>query len=369
MNTINSTDIINYKKHGFDGAKYIRLQKEKILDRIANFSGGRLYLEIGGKFMYDTHAARVLPGFDPESKKEIFSSLKDQAEILFCVNAKDILSNRQLSNQNIDYKDYVYQLIRNIEKNIWIKPHIVINNIDVSNMFDVILAFEKDFQRKQYKVRERYKINWYPHNMDSILSEDGFGNDDHIPLTKNLILVTWAASSSGKMSTCLGQIYLDHQIDIKSWYAKYETFPIWNIAIDHPINLAYEAATIDIGDYNMMDTYHKKAYGQDAVNYNRDVEAFEIVMGIAKKVVNHKNYMVKYQSPTDMGISCAGMAITSDEIVSIASLAEIERRKAWYQEQIDRWEGKQEWTTKCDELYAKAKKYCDDKKHDLTMKL
>jgi len=198
MNTINSTDIINYKKHGFDGAKYIRLQKEKILDRIANFSGGRLYLEIGGKFMYDTHAARVLPGFDPESKKEIFSSLKDQAEILFCVNAKDILSNRQLSNQNIDYKDYVYQLIRNIEKNIWIKPHIVINNIDVSNMFDVILAFEKDFQRKQYKVRERYKINWYPHNMDSILSEDGFGNDDHIPLTKNLILVTWAASSSGK---------------------------------------------------------------------------------------------------------------------------------------------------------------------------
>jgi len=369
MNTINSTDIINYKKHGFDGAKYIRLQKEKILDRIANFSGGRLYLEIGGKFMYDTHAARVLPGFDPESKKEIFSSLKDQAEILFCVNAKDILSNRQLSNQNIDYKDYVYQLIRNIEKNIWIKPHIVINNIDVSNMFDVILAFEKDFQRKQYKVRERYKINWYPHNMDSILSEDGFGNDDHIPLTKNLILVTWAASSSGKMSTCLGQIYLDHQIDIKSWYAKYETFPIWNIAIDHPINLAYEAATIDIGDYNMMDAYHKKAYGQDAVNYNRDVEAFEIVMGIAKKVVNHKNYMVKYQSPTDMGISCACMAITSDEIVSIASLAEIERRKAWYQEQIDRWEGKQEWTTKCDELYAKAKKYCDDKKHDLTMKL
>jgi len=369
MATINSTDTINYKKHGFDGDKYIRLQKEKILDRIANFSGWRLYLEIGGKFMNDTHAARVLPGFDAESKKKIFESLKGQAEILFCVNATDILSNRQLSNQNISYKDYVYQLIRNIEKNIWIKPHIVINNIDVGNMFDVILDFEKDFQRKQYRVRERYKITWYPHNTDMILSEDGFGNDDHIPLTKNLVLVTGAASSSGKMSTCLGQIYLDHQIDIKSWYAKYETFPIWNIALEHPVNLAYEAATVDIGDYNMMDEYHKKAYGQDSVNYNRDVEAFEIVMSIAKKIVNHKNYMVKYQSPTDMGISCAGMAISDDAVVSIASLHEIERRKVWYQEMIDRKEGKQERTGKCDELYAKAKKYCEDKKYDLGMKL
>ena len=156
---INSTDIINYKKHGFDAEKYIRLQKEKILDRIANFGGGRLYLEIGGKFMYDTHASRVLPGFDPESKKNIFSALKANAEVLFCVNAADIISNRQLSNQNIDYKDYVYQLIRNIEKHIGLKPHIVINNIDVGNMFDVVLAFEKDFQRKQYRVRERYKIN------------------------------------------------------------------------------------------------------------------------------------------------------------------------------------------------------------------
>lgn len=369
MTTINSTDTINYKKHGFDGDKYIRLQKEKILDRIANFGGGRLYLEIGGKFMNDTHAARVLPWFDAESKKNIFASLKSQAEVLFCVNANDILSNRQLSNQNIDYKEYVYQLIRNIERNIWIKPHIVINNIDVTNMFDVILAFEKEFQRKQYRVRERYKINWYPHDIKTILSEDGFGNDDHIPLTKNLILVTGAASSSGKMSTCLGQIYNDHQIDIKSGYAKYETFPIWNIALEHPVNLAYEAATVDIGDYNMMDSYHKKAYGQDAVNYNRDVEAFEIVMSIAKKIVTHKNYMVKYQSPTDMWINCAGMAITDDEVVSIASLAEIERRKWRYQEQAERWEGKPERSEKCDELYAKAKKYCEGKKYDLDLKI
>ncbi len=366
---INSTDIINYKKEGFDWEKYIRLQKEKILDRIANFSGGRLYLEIGGKFIYDAHAARVLPGFDPESKKKIFESLKHQTEILFCVNAHDILSNRQLSNQNIEYKDYVYQMIKNIERNIWIKPHIVINNIDITDRFDIILEFEKDFQRKQYRVWERYKIQGYPHNTDVILSEEGFGHDDHIPLTKNLILVTWAASSSGKMSTCLGQIYNDHQIDIKSGYAKYETFPIRNLPLEHPVNLAYEAATVDIGDYNMIDTYHKKAYGIDAVNYNRDVEAFDVVMNIAKKIVNHKNYMVKYQSPTDMGISCAGMAITNDEICCIASLAEILRRKEWYQQQIDRNEGKEERLTKCDEIYEKAKKYCMEKKYDITMKI
>lgn len=369
MATINSTDIINYKKHGFDGAKYIRLQKDQILDRIANFSGGRLYLEIGGKFMYDAHASRVLPWFDPESKKNIFSSLKGQAEILFCVNATDILSNRQLSNQNVDYKEYVYQMIRSIEKNIWIKPHIVINNIDILNMFDVILEFEKDFQRKQYRVRERYKINGYPHNTDMILSEDGFGNDDHIPLTKNLILVTGAASSSGKMSTCLGQIYLDHQIDIKSGYAKYETFPIWNVALEHPVNLAYEAATIDIWDHNIMDPYHKKAYGQDSVNYNRDVEAFEIVMSIARKIVNHKNYMVKYQSPTDMGISCAGMAITNDEIVSVASLEEIKRRKGRYQEQIKRWDGETKRLEACDKLEEKCLKYMSDKKYTPNLKI
>lgn len=369
MSTINSSDIINYKKHGFDGATYIRLQKEKILDRISNFSGGRLYLEIGGKFMYDAHAARVLPWFDAESKKNIFSLLKNQAEILFCVNANDIIANRQLSNQDIDYKDYVYQMIRNIEKNIGIKPHIVINNIDIGNMFDMILDFEKDFQRRQYRVRERYKINGYPYNIDAILDEDGFGHDDHIPLTKNLVLVTGAASSSGKMSTCLGQIYLDHQIDIKSWYAKYETFPIWNLPLAHPVNLAYEAATIDIGDANMLDTYHKKAYGQDAVNYNRDMEAFEIVMNIAKKIVTHKNYMIKYQSPTDMGINCSGMAITQDNIVCIASLAEIQRRIGWYQQQVDRWAGKQERIEKCNELYAQAKTYCEDKKYDIDMKI
>lgn len=328
-----------------------------------------MYLEIWGKFMYDAHAARTLPWFDPESKKKIFLSLKDQAEILFCVSADDILQNRQLTNEDIEYAEYVESMVRTIERNIGIRPHIVINKIDVENMFDLILQFEQSFQRKWYRVWERYKINWYPHNTKKVLSEDGFGNDDHIPLTKNLVLVTWAASSSGKMSTCLWQIYLDHEIDIKSWYAKYETFPIWNIPLQHPINLAYEAATVDIGDSNQMDTYHKKAYGIDSVNYNRDIEAFEIVMSIAKEVVTHKNYMVKYQSPTDMGISCAGFAITDDEVVSIASLNEIRRRRDWYQQMIDRKEGDKKWIVACDALEEQCLVYCKEKGYDIDNKL
>ena len=190
MNTINSSDTLPLKKFGFDGEKYLRLQKEKILDRISNFGGGRLYLEIGGKFMTDAHASRVLPGFPADAKKTIFSSLQDQAEILFCVHANDIINDRQLSNQDIDFKQYVWNMLRSIEKNVGIRPHLVINSIDVGHMFDVVLAFEKEFQRKNYRVWERYKINGYPFNTDMILSEEGFGRDDHIPLTKNLILVT-----------------------------------------------------------------------------------------------------------------------------------------------------------------------------------
>lgn len=365
---MNSNEIINYRKTGFDGDKYVDLQKNQILERISNFNG-RLYLEIGGKFMTDPHASRVLPWFDPKSKKNIFSNLKDQAEVLFCVNADDIINNRQLANIEMDYAEYVERMIKNIEREIWLKPHIVINKINISQDFDKILEFERSFQKKNYRVWERYMIIWYPHNTETILSENGFGNDDHIPLTKNLILVTWAASNSGKMSTCLGQIYMDHQIDIKSGYAKYETFPIWNLPLEHPVNLAYEAATADIGDYNMLDEYHKKEYGRDAVNYNRDVEWFEIVMSVCKNIVNHKNYMRKYKSPTDMWISCAGFCVEDDEIISIASLQEVRRRKEWYQQVIDRNEWDQSWVTRCEELEAKCLDYCKNKWYDIDIKL
>ncbi|AHB41406.1 hypothetical protein P148_SR1C00001G0615 [candidate division SR1 bacterium RAAC1_SR1_1] len=366
---IDSSDIILYKKKGFDGEKYIKLQKEAILKRISQFNKGRLYLEIGGKFLYDTHAARVLPGFIPESKKHIFAALKDEIEILFCVNASDILADRQLTNQDITYKTQVQTLIKRIEIEIGLKPHIVINNIDIQDSFDKILEFEQDFQRKNYRVWERYKIPGYPHNTKGVLSESGFGNDDHIPLTKNLVLVTGAASNSGKLSTCLGQIYNDHQIGIESGYAKYETFPIWNLPLKHPVNLAYEAATADINDYNMIDPYHKKAYNKDSVNYNRDVEAFEVIMGIVEKTISKENFMSTYKSPTDMGINDAGFCITDDEIVTIASLEEIKRRKLWYQQMIDRNEGETKRTEQCNILEKECNEYAQQKKYNLNQKI
>jgi len=366
---INSSDIINYKKIGFDWDKYIQLQKEKILERINKFSGWRLYLEIGWKFIFDWHAARTLPWFNAESKKLIFHSLKTQIEILFCVNSQDILSNRQLNNEWTEYTDYVMWLLKQIEKSVGTRPHLVINKIDTQNMYDIILDFEREFQREWYRVRERYKVNWYPHNTDLILSEDWFGNDDHIPLTKNLILVTWAASNSWKMSTCLGQIYLDHEIWIESWYAKYETFPIWNIDLNHPINLAYEAATADIWDYNCMDKYHKKEYWKDSVNYNRDVEAFEIVMKIAQKIIKPENFMWTYRSPTDMWISSAGFAITNDEIVSIASLEEIRRRKWRYQQMLDRKTADINRISRCEELEKKCIDYIQNKWYNKNINL
>jgi len=366
---VNSSDIINYKKIGFDWQKYIDIQKEKISERISKFSNWRLYLEIGWKFILDWHAARVLPWFISESKKVIFHSLKNQIEILFCVNAQDILNNRQLWNQGKSYIDSVMSLLKQIEKSIGMRPHLVINKIDTQNMFDVILEFEREFQREWYRVRERYRVNWYPHNTDFILSEDWFGNDDHIPLTKNLILVTWAASNSGKMSTCLWQIYLDHEIWIESWYAKYETFPIRNIDLNHPINLAYEAATADIWDYNCIDEYYKKAYWKNSVNYNRDVEAFEIVMKIAQKIVKPENFMCNYKSPTDMWISNAWFAITDDEIVSIASLQEIKRRKLRYQQMIDRKEWNPDWVKRCDELEKKCLEYIQAKWYNKDLNL
>jgi len=352
---INQSETIEYYTLGFNGSKYIQLQSAQIKDRVKKFTG-RLYLEIGGKFMYDAHASRVLPGFLPDSKKTIFSSFKNDAEILFCMSAEDIVNNRQLSNEKISYEKYVLLMLAEIEKWIGIVPQIVINKIKKWDIDDKILDFEKLLKKKWFNVYRRYFIDGYP-NIDIVLSEKWYGQDDYIKLEKNLVLVTGSASNSGKMSTCLGQIYLDDLHKTRSGYAKYETFPIWNLELWHPVNLAYEAATADIGDKNCMDIYHKKAYGQNSVNYNRDVDAFEIVMGIANEVVNHKNYMRTYKSPTDMGISTAGFAIDDDEIISRASLEEIRRRKKWYQQMIDRWEGNEIWIERCDLLEKRCLEY------------
>lgn len=354
---LNSHEVPSFRKLWFDGAKYIRVQTQSIEDRLAQFSG-RMYLEIGGKFLSDPHAARVLPGFDPASKKEIFAAFSEVAEVLFCVNAQDIASNRQLSNQDEDYVTTVLSMIQAIEDQTGMKPHIVMNNMDPYSSPEAVLDFQRSLQKKQYRVWERYLIDGYPEDIDFILSEDGFGQDDHIPLNKELILVTWAASNSGKLSTCLGQIYQDTLIDIESWYAKYETFPVWNLPLEHPVNLAYEAATADIGDYNVLDTYHDEAYGIESVNYNRDVDAFELLQKLAEEFVGSGNAMRKYKSPTDMGINTVGAAITDDKVVCLASLEEIGRRREWY---IQMWSWYTDAVKICEKLEKYAKEYCVQK--------
>ena len=321
-----NNDVISHKKFGFDGDKYIEMQKNQILDRLSSFSG-RLYLEVGWKFLRDTHASRVLPWYLVDSKKIIFSDLKDKIEVLYCINSEDIISNKKFNNEDIDFSDYVDRNLTIIERNLWVKPILVVNKIDVSSMFDLVLNFERKFQKKQYKVFERYKISCYPYNIKDLLSDNGFGWDDHIPVNKNLVLVTWAGSKSGKLATCLWQIYLDNEIDIKSGYAKFETFPLWNQPLDHPANLAYELAIINTWNKLVFDPFHKNEYWQDFVVNQIDLESFESTMWIIKNIVNHKNYMIKYKSPTDMNINTTSFCIIDDEIINHAALEEIERRE------------------------------------------
>jgi len=357
---INSSETIVFTKQWFDWKKYISLQKEKIFERISKFSW-KLYLEIGWKFLYDAHASRVLPWFFPDSKKIIFSDLKKDFDIFFCTNADDINSNRQITNEDIDYIYYTLKILKDIEWNLWIKPKVVINKIDRKNTEGKLDLFKNKIISLWYQVFNRYKIDWYPNDVNKVLSDYWFWKDDYIKTDKKLILVTWMASNSWKMSTCLWQIYLDYLNWIDSWYAKYETFPVWNIDLNHPVNLAYEAATADIWDYNIYDKFHKKSYWIDSVNYNRDIEAFVILKSILDKFILEWNYMSTYKSPTDMWISNAGFCIMDDEICCLSSLEEIKRRIIWYKEMIDRWEWKIDWVDRCLDLEKKCLKYIEDK--------
>ncbi len=343
-----TTDTINYEKFGFDGDKYVKIQSEAILDRISKFKT-RLYLEIGWKFLYDTHASRVLPGFFVDSKKKIFSSLKDKADIIFCMNAIDLKNNRQLSSEDIWYKEYCLSMINDIKKEIGLTPKVSLNRVNENNK-SIANQFKDELENLWIKSYLRYDIAWYPSDTKKVLSETGYGSDDYIEVEKDLVLVTWAASSSWKMSTCLGQIYHEVISWKDSGYSKYETFPIWNRELSHPVNLAYEAATADIWDYNAIDTYHEKAYGEISINYNRDVEAFEIVRDLADSFLPEDNFTRSYKSPTDMGINMAWFCITDEQVVKKACEEEIDRRYNWYKEVIDRWDGDSIWLERCDKL-------------------
>jgi len=264
----------------FDADSYIKEQRDAILARLEKF--GRLYLEIEWETVKNVEASELIPGFPVDANKMIFQDLKDKIEILFCINADDILKDTEFVMQDVPFAEYLETRLMVIERTFGAKPVIVINNIDIANMFDLVLNFERRFQKKQYRVFERYKILGYPHNMKSMLSENGFEEDDHIPLFKNLVLVIWPNANSGKFSTCLGQMYLDSNIWIKSWYAKFRVLPITDLPVDDTINSAYQEKIKESGRELQVDENYKQNTWKDFVITNKDQECFEILKSLEK---------------------------------------------------------------------------------------
>lgn len=271
-------EIMEIENFKLDADKYIQTTRDEILSRLEKF--GRLYLEIEGEVVKNVEASELIPGFPVDANKMIFQDMKDKIEILFCINADDILKDSDFVVKNVPFAEYLETRLMVIERTFGVKPVLVINNIDIANMFDLVLNFERRFQKKQYRVFERYKILWYPYNMKSMLSENGFNEDDHIPLFKNLVLVIWANGNCGKFSTCLGQMYLDSTIWIKSWYAKFSVLPMADLPIDHPINAAYQEKIKDSDRVLQIDENWKQKTWKDFVITNKDQECFEILKSL-----------------------------------------------------------------------------------------
>ncbi len=312
-------------KIGFNNDQYLKTQSEHIKQRIAQF-GGKLYLEFGGKLFDDNHASRVLPGFAPDSKVKMLSQLSDQAEIVIVVNAGDIEKNKTRGDLGITYDLEVLRLIDAFRSIGLYVGSVVITQYQSQNAADV---FKKRLEGLGIPVFLHYSIAGYPSNIPHIVSDEGFGKNEYIITTRPLVVITAPGPGSGKMATCLSQLYHDHKRGIQAGYAKFETFPVWNLPLNHPVNLAYEAATADLNDVNMIDPYHLEAYGQTTVNYNRDVEVFPVLSAIFQRILGHS----PYRSPTDMGVNMVGNCIFDDEAVSIASQREIVRR--YYQAMCD----------------------------------
>ena len=313
-------------KLGFDNQKYIEMQSAHIRERINQF-GDKLYLELGGKLFDDYHAARVLPGFEPDSKLRMLAKMADKAEVVITINACDIEKNKVRGDLGIRYDDDVLRLID------------AFRTIGLHVGSVVITQYAKQFNADKFRRRLtdlgipvylHYPIPGYPGNVSLVVSEDGYGRNDYIETTRPLVIVTGPGPGSGKLATCLSQLYHEHKHGVKAGYAKFETFPIWNLPLKHPINLAYEAATADLNDVNMIDPFHLEAYGETAVNYNRDVEAFPLLSTIFEKITGKS----PYRSPTDMGVNMAGFCITDDAVCRKASCDEIVRR--YYETCCDR---------------------------------
>lgn len=341
-------------KTAFDSEKYFLLQKSAIEERLRKFSGGKLYLEIGGKLLYDGHAERVLPGFDPRVKVKILREFQNSIEVLFCVNGNDLKFDRPLKTDYVSYQTHVFGLLQDYESVLHIKPTVVITLLDRTSIDDRVKNFINLAQIKGFKIYRKYKIEGYPENIDMIISSKGYGFDEYAETSRPLIIVTGPASNSGKLSTCLSQIYQDSKKNINSGYAKYELFPIWDLPLEHPVNLAYEAATADIGDYNEWDEAHFQNYGIRSVNYNRDIEAFKILQNLAIKFAKRNNYMNKYKSPTDMGINNASKAIIDDKEISYAAVREIAKRLDDYEKLLEMGRGQIAWVQRCKKVLIRA---------------
>lgn len=305
-------------KTGFDNDKYLTMQSEHIRERISQF-GDKLYPEFGGKLFDDYHASRVLPGFAPDSKLRMLLQLADQAEIVIAISASDIEKNKIRHDLGITYDVDVFRLIQAFtDKGLYVGS-VVITQYEGQSSADI---FKSKLEKMGIRVYRHYTIAGYPSNISLIVSEEGYGKNDYIETTKPLVIITAPGPGSGKMATCLSQLYHEINRGIKAGYAKFETFPIWNIPLKHSVNLAYEAATADLNDVNMIDPFHLEAYGETAVNYNRDVEIFPVLSAIFERIYGSN----PYKSPTDMGVNMAGKCIIDDEACQEASNQEIVRR-------------------------------------------
>ena len=305
-------------KNGFDNEKYLKIQSEHIKERIAQF-GDKLYLEFGGKLFDDYHASRVLPGFHPDSKLQMLMQLADVAEIVIVISAVDIEKNKVRGDLGITYDKDVLRLRDEFQKRGLMVGSVVITHYAGQ---EAAKLFRNRLKKMNIKTYYHYTIAGYPSNVDLIASDDGFGKNDYIETSRPLVVITAPGPGSGKMATCLSQLYHENKRGIKAGYAKFETFPIWNLPLKHPVNLAYEAATADLNDVNMIDPWHLEAYGKTTVNYNRDIEIFPVLDAIFKGIYGSN----PYKSPTDMGVNMAGLCIYDDDACCEASKQEIIRR-------------------------------------------
>lgn len=319
-------------KIGFDNDKYIKMQSEHIRERISAF-GDKLYLELGGKLFDDFHASRVLPGFQPDSKIKMLMHLKSKLEIVVVISAHDIVKNKVRSDYNITYDLDVMRLIDAFRKIDLFVGSVVITQYGGQSVVD---AYKARLENRGIRVFLHYPIDGYPANIEHIVSDEGFGKNEYIETKRPLVIVTAPGPGSGKMATCLSQLYHENKRGVKAGYAKFETFPIWNLPLNHPVNLAYEAATADLNDVNMIDPFHLEAYGKTTVNYNRDIEVFPVLNAMFEKILGES----PYKSPTDMGVNMAGNCIFDDEIVFKASKSEIIRR--YYHTMCDNVNGRVE---------------------------